>query len=71
MVNDVSFLHTKEKYGQKYCLQIRGACANIYLLNDRILFERKGGLTMQNNMTTQYKIGKQKIKGTALYIYHR
>ena len=67
-MNDVSFLHTKEKYGQKYCLQIRGGCANIYLLNDKILIERKGGLTMQNNITIQNKIRKQKIKGTALFV---
>lgn len=70
-MNDVSFPHVKEKYEQKYCLQIRGGCANIYPLNDKILIERKGGLAMQNNMTTQNKIRKQEIKGTALFINYR
>lgn len=60
----------KKKYGKKYCLQIRGSCANIYLLNDKILMKRKGGPAMQNNMTAQNKIRKQEIKGTALFICH-
>lgn len=51
-------------------MQIRRGCANIYLLNDKIFMERKGGLTMRNNMMIWNKIRKQEIKGTALFICH-